>query len=158
MSKPKILELEDELKQEKTERKEKNVIVAYQTSAQIANQNQTCNLQGCSVIGDKLTLSNNEVVIGKGISVVEIAAQIFFEYIPDVGYFSIEIRKNGTTVGRRLNDYRPGATYYTATVACPLLEVEEGDKITLNFGDINSKQPTTRHGELNTYMSVKEIK
>ena len=153
MSKPLILELK-----EKVERlEEKNVILAYQTNAQIANQNQTVNLQNCTKVGERLTLTNNEIIIGKGINYIKIKAQIFFEYIPDMSYFFIQIRKNGVKIAEKLNDYRPGAAYYTATVECLLCEVEEGDKITLNFGDINDKQPTTRLGKMNTYLFVEEI-
>lgn len=136
---------------------ERNEIVAYQTGAQIASQNATCKLQDSIGIGDKLTLDNNAVIIGEGITKIEVEAQIYYEYIAsDQVYFSPTIMKNTTKVAEKLNAYE-GKSYSCVTVNFPIVDVQEGDKITLNFGDVNNKQPTTRGGKMNTFLSVKAI-
>lgn len=132
-------------------------IVAYQTGAQIASQNATCKLQASKQVGEKFTLNNNEVVIGKGVNKVSVSAQIYFEYInSEQKYFSIRIMKNGALVAERLTEYK-GNSFCCPTASFPIVDVQEGDKITLNFGDINDKQPTTRQGMTNTFLSVKAI-
>ena len=74
---------------------EKNEIVAYQTGAQIASQNATCRLQASIGIGDKLSLDNNAVIIGEGITKIEVEAQIYFEYIDSAQvYFSPRIMRS----------------------------------------------------------------
>ena len=51
---------------------EKDVLTAYQTAAQIANQNQTCKLQSSVQIGSNLSLSNNAIVIGERIKSIKV--------------------------------------------------------------------------------------
>ena len=41
---------------------EKDIMTAYQTSAQIANQNQTCNLQTYIQVGNRLSFFNNAII------------------------------------------------------------------------------------------------
>lgn len=136
---------------------ERNEIVVYQTGAQIASQNATCKLQASIGIGDKLSLDNNAVIIGEGITKISVEAQIYFEYIDSTQvYFSPTIMKNTTKVAEKLNAYE-GKSYSCVTVNFPIVDVKEGDKITLNFGDVNNKQPTTRGGKMNTFLSVKAI-
>lgn len=136
---------------------ERNEIVVYQTGAQIASQNATCKLQASKQVGEKFTLNNNEVVIGKGVNKVSVSAQIYFEYInSEQKYFSIRIMKNGALVAERLTEYK-GNSFCCPTASFPIVDVKEGDKITLNFGDINDKQPTTRQGMTNTFLAVKAI-
>ncbi|HIU51399.1 MAG TPA: hypothetical protein IAB70_02055 [Candidatus Merdicola faecigallinarum] len=136
---------------------ERNEIVAYQTGAQIASQNATCSLQASIGIGDKLSLDNNAVIIGEGITKISVEAQIYFEYIDSAQvYFSPRIMRNNDVVAEKLNAYE-GKPYSCVTVNFPIVDVQEGDKITLNFGDVNNKQPTTRGGKMNTFLSVKAI-
>lgn len=136
---------------------ERNEIVAYQIGAQIASQNATCRLQASIGIGDKLSLDNNAVIIGEGITKISVEAQIYFEYIDSAQvYFSPRIMRNNDVVAERINAYE-GKAYSSVTANFPIVDVQEGDKITLNFGDINNKQPTTRGGRMNTFLSVKAI-
>ena len=64
--------------------------------------------------------------------------------------------RNNDVVAERINAYE-GKAYSSVTANFPIVDVQEGDKITLNFGDINNKQPTTRGGRMNTFLSVKAI-
>lgn len=136
---------------------EKDVLTAYQTSAQIANQNQTCNLQSYKQVGSNLSFSNNAIVIGERVKSISVKGRIFFEYLPDLAYARPEIRKNGVTIAKRLCDFDPGSGYFTVDVDYSPVEVQQGDKITLNFGDINNMQPTTRGDSLETFLTVEVL-
>lgn len=136
---------------------EKDVLTAYQTAAQIANQNQTCKLQSSISVGSNLSLSNNAIVIGERIKSIKVKGQIFFEYIPsDQNYFYIQIRKNGIVIASKLTKYA-GGDWWVADVDFSPVKVSEGDLITLNFGDISSKQPTTRSGKNETFLTVEAL-
>lgn len=136
---------------------EKDVLTAYQTAAQIANQNQTCKLQSSVQIGSNLSLSNNAIVIGERIKSIKVKGQIFFEYIPtDQNYFFIRIKKNDTVIASKLTKYS-GGDWWVADVEFSPVGVSEGDLITLNFGDISSKQPTTRPGKQETFLTVEVL-
>lgn len=132
-----------------------NVMKAYQTSAQIANQNQKVNLQSYESVGEALTFENGGIKIGAGISYIQVYAQIFFEYIPsDQNYFRPRINKNDETVATKLNTCPPNEDYVQADIWNSPIPVQEGDLITLNFGDVTDKQPTTRAGKNETYLVV----
>ena len=51
---------------------EKDVMTAYQTSAQIANNNQTCNFQSYEQIGSNLSFSNNAIIIGERVKSIAV--------------------------------------------------------------------------------------
>ena len=136
---------------------EKDVMTAYQTSAQIANNYQTCNLQSYKQIGSNLSFSNNAIIIGERIKSIAVKGRIFFEYLPNLTYARPEIRKNNKVVARRLCDFDAGSNYFTADVDYKPIEVQQGDRITLNFGDINDLQPTTRGDSLETFLTVEVL-
>lgn len=132
-----------------------NVMKAYQTSAQIANQNQKVNLHAYEAIGEALTFENGGIKIGSGISYIQVYAQIFFEYIPsDQNYMRPSVNKNGEIVATKLNACPPNEDYMQADIWNSPISVQEGDLITLNFYDVANKQPTTRSGKNETYLVV----
>lgn len=136
---------------------EKDIMTAYQTTAQIANQNQTCNLQTYEQIGTNLSFSNNAIIIGERVKSISVKGRIFFEYLPNLAYARPEIRKNGTVIARRLCDFDSGSSYFTVDLDYSPIQVQQGDKITLNFGDINNLQPTTRGDKLETFLTVEVL-
>lgn len=135
-----------------------NVMKAYQEYAQIANQNQKVNLHNYEVVGNALTFENSGIKIGKGISHIYVYAQIFFEYLPVIqNYFWIRVMKNNTEIASKLTSCQANEDYVQADVYGSPISVQEGDLITLNFGDIASKQPTTRAGKNITFLVVTAI-
>lgn len=142
---------------------------AYLSNAQIAGQNQTCKLDAYEYYGDNKNEStdqwvfinasaSNGIRVQKGVTMIRIYAQIFFEYIAeDQNYFIPEIRKNGVSIARKLTSYSKGS-FEQADVYVSSIEVEEGDVITLNFGDVANQQPTVRAGKIETFMLVEKIK
>lgn len=136
---------------------EKDIMTAYQTSAQIANQNQTCNLQAYIQVGNRLSFFNNAIIIGEKVKSISVKGRIFFEYLPNLNYARPEIRKNDIVIARRLCDFDAGSNYFTVDVDYAPIPVQQGDKITLNFGDINNFQPTTRGDRLETFLTVEVL-
>ena len=132
-----------------------NVMKAYQTSAQIANQNQKVNLQSYESVGEALTFENGGIKIGAGISYIQVYAQIFFEYIPsNQNYMRPCVKKNNETVATKLTTCATNEDYIQADIWNSPVPVQEGDLITLNFYDVGNKQPTTRAGKNETYLVV----
>ena len=135
-----------------------NVMKAYQEYAQIANQNQKVNLHNYEVVGNALTFENSGIKIGKGISHIYVYAQIFFEYIPsNQNYLWPRIQKNGSDVASKLTTCPSNEDFIQADILNSPISVQEGDLITLNFGDICNLQPTTRAGKDITYLIVEAI-
>lgn len=137
-------------------------IKAYQARDQIANQNQNCRLDESVAEGDAFTLENNAIKVGKGVNYINVYAQIFFQYLDlQQNYFWIRVQKNGSTIAQKLTNYGKGenaGSFCVADVQENMIAVEEGDLITLNFGDIADKQPTTRSGYFNTFLTVTAVK
>ena len=136
-----------------------NVARAYQTDAQIVNDNETIRMGASEIIGNSLTFENYGIRIGKGISHIKVYAQVFFEYIAtDQNYFWIQVRKNDEIVASKLNTCPPNEDYIIADIYNEPISVNEGDLITLNGGDCNNKLPTTRSGKFNTFLIVEALK
>lgn len=136
----------------------KNIMKIYQTSAQIANNYQQVNFQASDSIGTKLTFEDGGIKIGAGVTHIKAYGQIFFEYMPHMNYIWPQIEKNGNLIARKLHDVVTDTNYISVDVVAPLIAVQEGDVITLNFGDVNQLQPTTRQGEAETFLSVEVVR
>ncbi len=111
---------------------EKNIITA------IGTENLTTTTQALELIkiasmatvGSKLSVSNNTIKIGSGVSYVKINGMLTFATISGVGQrHHVYIRKNSTnaiTSSRRLN-----GTWETIETATIVIPVEENDTISL---------------------------
>lgn len=65
--------------------------------------------------------------------------------------------KNNEVVAAKLTMCPTEEDFAQADVMSLNIDVQEGDVITLNFGDIANKQPTTREGERQTFLEVLAI-
>ena len=82
-------------------------------------------------VGTKLTLSDNGVIIGSGVSKVLVSSSVFYDYRSDgPGYGWYNLQKNGNDTGYVAIGYT-GTNYDTASITPILLDVSQGDKITL---------------------------
>lgn len=93
-------------------------------------------------IGSNMTVSNNAVIIGAGIRVVQINASLYFTSPSAAGPKQIYIYVNGTIVYKHIR--RTAGTYEDIAVAA-LLNVTQGDVITIRYtptavGDVISNQ------------------
>lgn len=124
------------------EQKPKNIITAYLNEstdmAMSAWVEQQVPLDAHISIGDKLTLVNNQVIVGKGISTVKVSASIRLaaEFIP--AYYGIFIRVNKADGTSRniICQYQQKHTVYVSNAIVVndcLTAVEEGDIISLGF-------------------------
>lgn len=134
-----------------------NIMTAYGTTNQSAGPNTTINLNSSIASGNKLKLLNNAIVIGPGISKVKVTGNIFYQDFPSSqAYLWGRIYKNTNLVSSTLEG-KGNTTFQSCPIPPKIIEVTEGDKITLNTGDINDHTVTIRAGEANTYLTVEVI-
>ena len=105
-------------------------------------------------IGNKLTFSNNKVVIGEGVSHIRISAKSSFKKTVS-GDCSINVKKNGELI-EILDTYEsiPANNWYNTAIAPSIIEVSQGDEISLhitlgNSGDIEFLA--------SSYMTIEEV-
>lgn len=108
------------------------------------------------VVGEKLTVQNNGVKIGKGISHVEVNYTIWYEN--QQGYFSHHITKNLNTITYNIQPVKYTDSWGTASASC-IIPVSEGDIINLQcrFSSADNNNNTNVYTK-GTRMSVKVLK
>lgn len=152
-STPKWKELEDEI----DVLKEKSIMTAYSETNQSVTDNTTIKLTNSVSTGEKLTLANNAILIGKGVTKVKISAAIFYQDFPDSqSYLWGRICSNGKNACGSLVG-KGKSSFQTCIIAPQIIEVSEGTKLTLNAGDINSNNATVRAGANYTYITVEVV-
>ena len=110
-------------------------------------------LSGIITNSDKLTLSNNGLKIGAGISKILVSGNVFLQSSSNTSYLWTSIRKNTTEISIAIDNYN---TYFASTSHSPkLVEVQEGDIIYL--WKIDDAGGTLRGGNKNTYLTVEVI-
>lgn len=105
-------------------------------------------------IGNKLTFSNNKVVIGEGVSHIRISAKSSFKKTVS-GDCSINVKKNGESI-EILDTYEsiPANNWYNTAIAPSIIEVSQGDEISLHItlgssGDVEFLAAS--------YMTIEEV-
>ena len=142
------------------EKTEKNIMTAYSTGDQTVNNNTVINLTNSIRVGDKLSLNNNRIVIGSGVSHIKVSGTIFFQgFEKGVGYFFSTIRKNDEIVSHPITQKGASgsAGFQSIWFIDNLIEVEQGDTILMDTRDINNAQATVRHGRDTTYLTVEVV-
>ena len=137
---------------------EKNIITAYPTaSLSNVSDNTLIKLSESVVVGDKLSLKDNAIVIGKGVSKIKVSGTIFYQALPsNQSYLFPNLKKNGAVFASPI--VSKGVTDFNSAVfATTLEEVEEGDKITMTIGDVNRLSVGVRGGRTATYLTVEVI-
>ena len=107
----------------------------YQSS--VADQSQVTFDQAIST-GTKLTLLNNNIVIGAGVSKILASCVLSSRYNSTVNQqYGCQIRKNGQAINLQAVSIKTVASKVcSATISPSLIEVQEGDTISMytNFG------------------------
>jgi hypothetical protein len=136
----------------------KNIITAYSTKNQKGVSNSTTvTLTESISVGDKLTLQNNAIVIGKGISKVKVSGVIYFENITDAQiYLFPKIMQNDNTLLAPIVS-KASNQFEAVVFAEALVEVIEGDKFTLNVGDVNNLKVDIKGNRNATYLTVEVV-
>lgn len=143
----------------------KNIITAYlsQQYYAISKIDQIIPLDVSMVSGDKLSLDNNAVKIGAGVSKVMISAMVFYQdYGTEASYLFPRIEINDSTVSKAIASRCPDTNrYQTVTFAPFVINAKEGDLITLLSGEISPNNTGTIRGkDYNswcTYMTVEVV-
>lgn len=151
--------------------KEKNIVTAYPTEemTNITQSQQKVNLDGYDSIGEKITVENNAIKIGKDISKILVSAQIFYQDGPTGnGYYFPSIKINDNIVARAITpvSVSGGSSYIGININEFLIDVKEGDIITLSTGECslgftNLKYRGTQYDnkikKRHTYITVKAV-
>lgn len=115
---------------EKLAPQKSSITASFSTNHTIANTNteEKVNLNTSVSTGGKLTLnSNGEIVVGSGVSSVLVSTAVNFQTITS-GVKYVIIKQNGTTVYQNTSQI---SARTSLPIAPSLVEVQEGDKITL---------------------------
>lgn len=151
MSAPAIFDLIKKVK--KLEDKTNMITLVLQDTYTIVNTNtyEEIPLQELNKIGDKLTYSENGIVIGKGISKVEVSYTVKYETIEKEGQKYASLYKNDTTTLLLENVYASGRCIISASPI--IINVAENDVLTLKvYGQAGDKIRTS-----STYITVRVI-
>lgn len=141
---------------------QKNILTYATTQNQSLSANEWTKLQLDEIIsqvGDKLTVSDNGIKIGKGISKVKINAIVWLE---TQGYRWVSIFKNNTAITSSISPEGGNYTGVWGSVSLPdiLIDVEENDIIYLKANcslDGKSTAGNYRPTYYNTYLTVEVV-
>ena len=132
-----------------------NYIVACMSSNYTINATQTQETLPLNIyrykVGEELSVENNGIVIGKGISEILVSAQVYWYTNVSNSEGLLYIAKNGqnyTVSNRKFTDNYEHQT--TPTIVIP---VQEGDIITLKVRNDNSK-PVISYYDSGTFLNV----
>ena len=139
----------------------KNILTSFLTSQQTTSQTfGKINLDSKVSVGDKLTLNDNGIKIGAGVTKVKVSAGISAVWNSPVSNdFNLYITKNGTTESNvviKINGAKPSTNYGGSVMLSEqLIEVKENDVLYLClYGTINS----LIYGSFRaTYMTVEVV-
>lgn len=131
----------------------RQVATAYLEDGAPDIKNVKVPLSGIITNSDKLTLSNNGIKIGAGISKILVSGNVFLQSSSNTSYLWTSIRKNTTEISIAIDNYN---TYFASTSHSPkLVDVKEGDIIYL--WKIDDASGTLRGANKNTYLTVEVI-
>ena len=131
----------------------RQVATAYLEDGAPDIKNVKVPLSGIITNSDKLTLSNNGIKIGAGISKILVSGNVFLQSSSNTSYLWTSIRKNTTEISIAIDNYN---TYFASTSHSPkLVDVKEGDIIYL--WKIDDAGGTLRGANKNTYLTVEVI-
>ena len=151
MSAPAIFNLIKKVK--KLEEKTNMITLVLQNTYTIVNTNtyEEIPLQELNKIGDKLTYSESGVLIGKGVSKVEVSYTVKYETLAEEGQKYGSLFKNNETALLLENMYASGRCIISATPI--IVNVAENDLLTLKvYGQAGDKLRTA-----STYITVRVI-
>lgn len=104
------------------------------------------------VVDNKLSLQNNKIVIGSGVSFVRVNGSIFLDY-PSDGYLWASIMKNDGIVAASLAPIK-GDSFVSSTIPSQIISVNAGDTIWLRS---DGTAADIRQSRSNTWLSVEVV-
>ena len=110
----------------------KNIVQANLGSRTVTTDSTNEGISSSLIIGNKLSMSNNKILIGAGVSKIKCSLNASVQ-VQNSGQSSVTISivKNGTTLGTAYSYHSNLDTYYYATcvISDLIIEVEQGDEI-----------------------------
>lgn len=111
--------------------KVKYAVVTTTTASNLSSDFQVLLNQIDRSEGNVFTISNNEVVVGEGVSKVRVSGCIFVEGPQGTGYVWGKIMKNSTNTSTSLQPYNNGGGFLSASIPPTIVPVTEGDTFRL---------------------------
>lgn len=140
------------------QRLQKHIAVAfYDENVSILGSDITAPFSNAFIVGDKLSLYDGKIKIGKDVSKVKISASIFFEDVSvgNIGYIWCFVQKNDT---RLTSSIMCSSNYFnTASITEDIIEVAEGDTLILSYNNPSSHTPVIRGGKVNSRLYVEVV-
>lgn len=140
---------------------ERNILTATIENNVNVNQEYTnLNLIESVKVGNKLSIENGRIKIGKGVSKIKVNASVFLENInkDNISYIWSFIKKNDIQINGAICS---GVSVYFQSCAISdiIIDVQENDTIYLciNNGNYTTHSPSVRAGVINTRLYVEVI-
>ena len=133
----KIIQLKDGNGNDIYPKSAKNIITASLTNNTSVTSNNRIPIDKVdAIVGNKLTLNNNKIVIGSGINYVKVSAMLSVQYNASNTIYSGQIRLNSEDILiMRFWTYKSSTHVNSATSTTILLKVKEGDVIDFTLRD-----------------------
>lgn len=143
----------------------RNIITAYPSTAftNITTQDQVVILDEYRSVGNKLSVLNNAIKVGNGVSHVLISAQVFYQDYDASNVSSLfpNIQINGNSVARAIKSVSNTGIYNVVNISNFLISVSENDLITLTTGTISSTNEGRYRGKqesgIHTFLTVEVV-
>ena len=143
----------------------RNIITAYPSTAftNITTQDQVVILDEYRSVGNKLSVLNNAIKVGNGVSHVLISAQVFYQdyNASNVSSLFPNIQINGNSVARAIKSVSNTGIYNVVNISNFLISVSENDLITLTTGTISSTNEGRYRGKqengIHTFLTVEVV-
>ena len=115
------------------EKVETNYLLAISTGSTVLSGNTDIPLAKYYSSGNKLTIENNKIKIGTGVSKIRISAAIFMDITQQgSGYMWGRIALNGSNAGGSIQSLTTGTGFNSSVIPTKILNVKENDLIHLN--------------------------
>ena len=135
-----------------------NIMTASLTSGQTVSETSgTVLLDSSTKVGDKLTFSNNKIVIGTGVTKVKVSANMRISTsVANAIGVNLNVCKNGEVIAS--NRTSLGSKSYDGLTTAPrLIEVSVGDTICMQWWFSTSQSVTISGTTGSTYLTVEVV-
>ena len=124
----------------------------------VANSDNNANFSSALIIGNKLNVSGNKVVIGEDVSKIKINMIVNLqEQTGGLSDISIKVLKNNSVVGRSYSYHSNLGVYYYATCVISDLIIEVQDSDEISYGITVDKSYTLHDDEWGVSKLIVEV-
>ena len=133
----------------------RDIITLFMNSDSSGNTENNIKIpfDNCVKIGNKLSLVDHQVKIGKNVKKVLVSGACFIDTPNSNGYIWLSIKKNNNWVASNLT---AETAFKSSSIATRLIEVNEGDLIGI-FIDNTGGTPFNIRNDHNSYLTVEVV-